>query len=61
MDFENHIRELCQEILTCQTEEEAVDLTRRMQELLHRRIEDLRSNVSTAPLFPSETFTEPNI
>ena len=50
MDFENQILQLCQEIIACQSEEESVKLTRRMQELLHRRIEELRSNVSTLPL-----------
>lgn len=54
MDFQKPIQELCQEIIACQSEEEAVKLTRRLKILLHDRIEELRG---TVPLLPETTST----
>lgn len=49
MNFEEQINQLCTEAIACKSEEKAVELARRMQSLVHARIEELRSNLVTLP------------
>ena len=49
MTFEQQINRLSQQDVACKSEEEAVDIARQMQELMHNRIEELRSNLITLP------------
>jgi hypothetical protein len=46
MDFEEQIRELCQRVVACESEEEAAELSRQMKALLHGKIEELRGDWS---------------
>jgi hypothetical protein len=46
MNFEEQIRELCQRVVACESEEEAAELSRQMRALLHRKIEELRGDWS---------------
>jgi hypothetical protein len=50
MTFEQQIMKLCEEVIACHSEREAIELTRRMQLLMHARIEELRNNLSNLPL-----------
>ena len=52
--FEVRIKELCQQIVNRQSEPEAVELSRQLQILMHKRVEDLRENVLAVPVLNSE-------
>ena len=47
--FEEHIRKLCADVAACNSGDEAVELIRTVQALIHTRIEALRSNLITVP------------
>ncbi len=47
--FEEQISALCQEVIACKSEEQAIELARRIQSLMHARIEELRGNLITLP------------
>jgi len=47
--FDHEIRKLCDQILACTSEREAVKLTCRLKALLHGHIEELRNNLITLP------------
>ncbi len=49
MTFEQQITKLCSEAIACKSEEEAVELVREIQTLMHKRIEELRGNLITLP------------
>jgi hypothetical protein len=49
MTFEEQLKHLCQKIVACKSDEEAVELARRMQALMHARVEELRSNLIALP------------
>lgn len=49
MNFDEQIVKLCEELIACKSEARAVELARLMQELMHARIEELRSNLITLP------------
>jgi hypothetical protein len=49
MTFEQQINCLCEKAVACKSEEEAVEIARQMQALMHNRIEELRSNLITLP------------
>ena len=49
MTFEDQINKLAGEAVACTSEEQAVVLARRMQVLMHERIEALRENLITVP------------
>jgi hypothetical protein len=49
MNFDEQIMCLCQEAIACKCEADAVELARRMQALMHGRIEELRGNLITLP------------
>lgn len=49
MTFEDQINQLADEAIRCTSEEQAIELTRRMQALMHARIESLRENLITVP------------
>lgn len=49
MTFEDQINRLAEEVIHCTSEEQAIELTRRMQALMHARIESLRENLITVP------------
>jgi len=46
MTFEDQISKLAEEAVSCTSEEQAVELTHRLQVLMHRRIESLREDVT---------------
>ena len=46
MNFEEQIRELCQRVVACESDEEATELSRQMKALLHGKIEELRGDWS---------------
>ena len=46
MYFEEQIRELCQRVVACESDEEAAELSRQMTALLHGKIEELRGDWS---------------
>jgi hypothetical protein len=58
MTFEQQIHELCQEAIACQSEEDAVSVAKRIQVLMHARIEELRSNISSLPLLGDTALAE---
>ena len=49
MTFEQEIGKLCLEVIACTSDQEAVELTRRMQGLMHKRIQEVRGNLMTLP------------
>lgn len=49
MTFEDQINKLAEEAIACTCEEQAIELIRRMQALMHDRIEALRENLITVP------------
>lgn len=49
MNFEEQITQLCEEVIACESEEQAVELVRRLQVLMHTRIEQLRENLMNLP------------
>lgn len=49
MNFEEQIAQLCEEAIACKSEEQAVELVRRLQALMHTRIEQLRGNLINLP------------
>ena len=49
MTFEDQINKLADEAIACTSEGQAVELVRRMQALMHERIEGLRENLITVP------------
>ena len=46
MNFEEQIRELCQRVVACESDEEAAELSCQMKALLHGKIEELRGDWS---------------
>lgn len=50
MTFEDQINKLAEDAIACASEDQAVELVRRMQSLMHERIESLRENLITVPL-----------
>ena len=49
MTFEQQILSLCEEAVACESEEEAMEIARHIQALLHARIEELRGNLISLP------------
>jgi hypothetical protein len=49
MTFEEQVNKLAEEASACTSEEQAIELIRRMQTLMHDRIETLRENLITVP------------
>jgi hypothetical protein len=47
MTFENQIENLCKQAAQCKSESEAVEIARRIQRLMHARVDELRSNLTT--------------
>ena len=47
MTFEDKVDKLAEEAIACTSEEQAIELIRRMQTLMHDRIETLRENLIT--------------
>ena len=45
MPFEQRVRELCDRLIACNTESEAIHITRELRALMHEHIEELRVNV----------------
>lgn len=43
--FEYRVKKLCERIFACQTEDDAIVLTRELKTLLHDRIEEIRGGV----------------
>jgi hypothetical protein len=43
--FESRVRELCQQLIDCKTEDEVVELSRQLRELIHERVEQIRNHV----------------
>jgi hypothetical protein len=57
MSLEQKIKELCREIIACESDEDAIQQVRELQPLLQRRLSELQS-LESAPvrnsLIPSE-------
>ena len=51
MTFEERVRLLCDRVATSDSESEAIELARQLQSLMHERVEELRGNLLTMPLF----------
>ena len=49
MTFEEQLSQLALSAVDCKSEQEAVEIARQIRELLHARIEELRSNLMTIP------------
>jgi hypothetical protein len=49
MTFEQRMGKLCKDAVASESEQEAVEILRQMQELMHNRIEELRGNLITLP------------
>jgi len=49
MSFERKIRNLCEQIIACNDETEAVVLIRQLQIILHERIEQVRGKLIVLP------------
>ena len=47
-------RELCQELLTCQDEDEALILAERLRADLHKRVEEIRGKLNVVPPLGSQ-------
>jgi len=47
--FERRIKELCNRLVTCESEAEAIELSRELQKLIHERIEAIRSEFVASP------------
>jgi hypothetical protein len=52
MSFEQEIKRLCGQIVTCESDQKATELTHRMQELLHARMDELRLKTQELPPAP---------
>ena len=48
--FETRILELCEELMSCESEEGQIELARKMRILVHQRIEELRGNLIILPM-----------
>jgi hypothetical protein len=54
MTFEQQILKLSEEAVTCGSDEEAIQLTQRLQVLMHSRVEEVRGNLITLqPIGPT--------
>ena len=49
MNFEQEIRRLCEEAVSCKSEAGAAELAKQAQVLIHARIEQLRGNLTPPP------------
>jgi hypothetical protein len=47
MIFEKQITNLCEEAAACKSETEAIELAQRARNLMHARVDELRSNLNT--------------
>lgn len=47
MTVEEQIVKLCEEAAACESEADAVELARRARALMHARVDELRSNLTT--------------
>jgi len=43
------VREMCQKVVECKSEPEAVELVRQLKQLIHARISRLRDNLTAVP------------
>ena len=48
--FETRILELCEELISCDTDEGQIELAREMRVLLHERLEEIRGNLIVLPM-----------
>jgi hypothetical protein len=48
MYLDQQIKEVCQQVISCESDEKAVELLRRLQGLLHQKIEELRATFDGA-------------
>ncbi len=60
MKLEDRIRELCGQIVACQSDDESVELALQLKELLHRRIEELRHSVNGSSLSTRQPHSKHN-
>jgi len=56
--FEEEIKTICQQLLVCESETEAVALCKKMQSLTHAGIEDAREKARILPLIPKRAETD---
>ena len=49
MNLEQQIKQLCQEIISCESDEEALELGRALIPLLQRRVMELQAGVDGFP------------
>jgi hypothetical protein len=56
--FEDRVRELCAQVVACETEEETIILARQLHSLIHEHIEELRGKLATLPLVKNPLDTE---
>jgi hypothetical protein len=48
MYLDQQIKEVCQQVISCESDEKAVELLRRLQGLLHQKVEELRATFDGA-------------
>jgi len=58
MPFEARISEISAKLAKCKDDAEALKLTQRLQEVLHERIEQLRTKASGIALLPTRQDTD---
>jgi len=49
MTFEDQVRKLCEEVVPSKSDEEAAELARRLQKLIHPHVEDVWFNLIILP------------
>jgi hypothetical protein len=54
MTFEEEIRRLCREAISCTSDEEATAIARRIQALIHERMDEFRGNLKALMLFEKD-------
>jgi hypothetical protein len=56
--FEEEIKAICQQLLVCESETEAIALCQKIQSLTHAHVEEAREKAHLLPLLSVETETD---
>jgi hypothetical protein len=54
VEYESEIRAICEQLVVCKSESEAVELCKRLRTLTHSRIEVARAQARILPLIPKQ-------
>jgi len=58
MEFEDRIRNICEELVACTSQAESLVLCKRLQALMHERIEETRKRAQALPFLDSSNKAE---